>query len=197
LVINYLKGEKNMESTLTENFLSLIAGNIVEFTPNIKTIPVVEYKIQGTGTLVAQNLKSGQLVPKGESYPFFVLDESKILFKRSDGFYFFDRCTTLLGESAKEFYPHAVEFGKRGQVPGSYSFNWQEMKLTFVDIGYLIYQHLSGNCYLGNQTSIRYIIAQLDNGDRFYLEDCKNGTDRYWLGKFLGSDLEQNILSIT
>lgn len=185
------------KGTLTEQFMCLSTGGIVEFTPDIKNIPVVEYKVKGKGILNAQNLRDGQLYPRGESYPFFVLDDNKILVKRNDGFYFFDRPTILLGESAKEFYPHAVEFGDRGQVPGSYSFEWQGMKLTFVDIGYLIYQHQGGSCYLVDNTSIRYILAQLDNGDRFYLEDCKTGTDRYWLGKFLGSNLEQNILSIT
>lgn len=185
-----------MNNNLTDKFMGSSAGNIVEFTPDIQKTPVNQFKIKGTGVLVAQNLKDGQLYPKGESYPVFFLDNNAMIIRLNDGFYYFDRPTILTGESAKEFVPHAIEFGKRNQAPGSYSFQWQGMELSFIDIGYLIYTNRSGSCHLNDKTAIRFILAQLGNGDRFYLEDCKNGTDRSWLGTFLGSSLEQNILSI-
>ncbi len=171
-------------------------GDLVEFTPDLQKVTLKEFQLQGRGILKAQNLRNGNLVYQGEDYPLLVLEQSVVLVKRNDGFFMFNQQFVLPGESAKEFYPHAVEFGNKNQLPRSHSFDWHGMKLTVLDIGYLIYQHESGECHLTDGTKIRYLLAERDDGQVFYLEDCQTGADRYWLGKSLGTTLDQNIGNI-
>lgn len=178
------------DSTVTEQFRDLRVGEWVEYDPDPNAILRTEYQVSARGTHQALNRSGREFYPKGEEYPLYELDEKLMLFERPNGWFVFDQAIALEGESASEFNVAGETFSVQyGQRPRSYSFTWRGIRLTILDVGYMQYQHLGGKCHLPDNAMIKYMLAERDDGRVVYLENVKAGTDRVWIGRKLGSDL--------
>lgn len=176
--------------SLTEQFRDLRVGEWVEYDPNSNALQRTEYQVSARGTHQALNRSGREFYPKGEEYPLYELDERQMLFERPDGWFVFDQAVTLEGESAREFDSAGETFSVQyRQQPRSYTFTWRGQRLTILDVGYMKYEHQAGKCHLSDGTMIKYMLAERDDGCVVYLENLKAGTDRVWIGKMLGSDL--------
>lgn len=181
----------------------LKAGDEIEFDRSgSHSITALTYTVQAVANLIAMNLEEGEFTPKGETY-FYVATDGMWLLNRDDGWYVFfnEESQVITAEQAKWFNSHGEEFGRRGQLPGSYSFDTDELglevdyNLSVQDIGFYQVDIHDGECDLDDGELIKYMIATTQDGQTFYLENPKEGTKRIWIGECLGTSLDGYVLA--
>jgi hypothetical protein len=162
-----------------------------------------EYQITARGFLrgLGFNSDTGEFFPldpngTSEDYLRLTLDTT-ILIHWPERWGFFNKVIVLEGEEADEFNPHGDSFSddKHRQKPGSYSFDWRDMYLTMLDVGYLEYHHEDAQDKLPikDLMKIKFMVAKTDDGKLVYLENLMTGKDRVWVGVDMGEDISKFV----
>ena len=182
----------------TDLFERSKTGDIIEFSPDPTSIPIDQFSVDGTGVLRGQDIhinkaeRTSEFTFNGNLFPLINLGKY-LLIKFSDGWYCFNESITLGNNEANLFNKYGDEFNDKGRIPGLVKFNWRDWELTVNGASYAEYQDQTGRCHIPDQTRIKLMLGGRSDGKAFYMENLKQGIDRFWVGSCLGVDLSQNL----
>lgn len=183
------------DAPIDQQVTDLRVDDSVELDPTGKTVPS-RFITVSRGTFSALNRRGTSFTDRSEHYLTLILRDQSgqetFLLQRPDGWFVFNQELRLFGDEARQFYAFGEEFSRKGQVPGSVSFDWRSMPLSIIDVGYMRYKHEAsqeGEAYLSDSEMIKYFIAM--SGEKVvFLEDHKGAGDRVWVGRQLD---DQNL----
>ena len=132
-----------------------------------------------------------------------MLDEDTLVFQRRDFACSFSQFVVLGEQEADIFNEPGERFsapkGRRpSQQARSVTFQWKSYTLALLDVGYAKFVRKEGKCHLVHDAMIKWMLAEDQKGQLFFLENLKSGTDRIWIqGTNLGTSIAPYVGKIT
>ena len=196
--------DRKESASKTDLFERSKTGDIIEFSPkppnplDPTSIPLDQFSVEGTGVLRGQDIHVNKAEKTAEftfnDNLFLLINLGKyLLIKFGEGWYCFDEDIVLGNNEANLFNRYGDEFNEKGRIPGLVKFTWRDWELTVNGASYAEYYDQTGSCHIPNETRVKLMLGDRSDGKVFYMENLKTGTDRFWAGIRLGSDLDQNL----
>lgn len=188
------------DETPTDKLIKLKSGGFVDFGVHpFSASADHNCQLVGRGECLCLSGPKRNFAETGEKYLVFEFEKDMFFIQRPDGWFGFNQSIILEGEEANQFNEAGTVFSQKGQTPRCHSFTWRDKQLSILDVGYLRYQHLEGKSHLKTGNMVKWMLSENEadgNKTVYFLENLKEGTDRIWIGKSFGMNLDKDIADI-